>query len=317
MRTCYLHLGMPKTGSSSIQAAFQGFDSPTLCYARLRGSNHGPLICTAFSTNPQRLREARRGRTQRLRDLLRPAPRQRLLKSLPRGRNVILSGEIMVDRLNDEEFADMVATLREHVGRVVAIAYIRPLASLAASQFQQRVKTGHREFFIPSPDYRKRFEKVTALFQPEDIIWRRFDRADLRGGDIVEDFAHVLGLDRAPQAGVARNESLSTEALAALFAFNRFTAPLLRPALQARTRERLLTALRDVGDTRFALAPDLVKRHIDKHADDIAWMESVCGFDVSGQIADQPQAIATLAQLLDAAARLGSKARQDLPRIAV
>lgn len=316
MKTCYLHLGMPKTGSTSIQGAFADFDAPGLAYAKLKGSNHGPLLCAAFSRNPDKLPEARWRAAKPLRDRLAPPARPRVMKALATRKDLILSGEIMVDRLDAEEFADMVAALRQHFDRVVAIAYIRPLASLAASQFQQRVKTGQRRFVIPSPDYRKRFEKVTALFAPGDIVWRRFDRADLHGGDIVADFAHVLGLDSAPKSGVARNESLSSEALAALYAFNRFTAPMLRPALQTKMRTRLLEALREVGDTRFGLSQDLLERHLDRHAEDVAWMESVCGFDVKGRIGSVPHPVGSQEQLLDLAGRIGDKAKSDLKQAA-
>lgn len=308
---------MPKTGSSSIQGAFAGFETADLAYARFRGSNHGPGLCFAFSRNPQSLPEMGWRKPGTLRAKLPFADfRRRLNKEMASPKSLILSGEIMIDRLDEEEFGNLVATLRGSFQRVVAIAYIRPLASLAASQFQQRIKTGQRRFVVPSPDYRKRFEKVVALFSPEDMVWRRFERSDLVGGDIVADFAHVLGVAPPPQAGLSRNESMSAEALGALYAFNRFTAPLLPPAVQSQMRTKLQQDLREVGSTKFGLAEQLVERHLERHADDIAWMEGVCGFDVRGKIGTVAHPIANQAELLDLAAGIGDKARGATRRMA-
>lgn len=310
MRTCYLHLGMPKTGSSSIQGAFAGFETADLAYAKTRGSNHGPGLCFMFSRQPQALPEARWRKLRPLRDKLPFADFGRQFrKEMSSPKSVIFSGEIMVDRLDAVEFATMVGTLKSSFDRVVAIAYIRPLASLAASQFQQRVKTGLRRFVIPAPDYRKRFEKVLNEFAPGDRIWRRFDRADLAEGDIVADFAQVLGVPKPPAAGLSKNESLSAEAMGALYAFNRFTAPLLRPAAQDRLRTRLLEDLREVGETRFGLSTDLLARHLERHAEDVAWMEEVCGFDVKGRISPVPEPVSSETDLLDLAARIGDSPR--------
>jgi hypothetical protein len=304
MRTCYLHLGMPKTGSSSIQGAFHGFETNQVAYAKLRGSNHGPLMCMAFARNPEALPEARWQKAKPMRERLTLSDaKTTFMKAIATKKSLILSGEIMIDRLDDDEFSDMISTLRSRFDRVVAIAYIRPLASLAASQFQQRVKTGQRRFVIPSPDYRKRFEKVVSEFDPADIVWRRFDRADLMRGDIVDDFSHILGVGTPPKNGILKNESLTTEALAALYAFNRHTAPWLKLPVRNKLRARILEQLRVVGNTKFCLAPEIVARHIAEYRDDIAWMEAVCNFDVTGQITVTENSIGSEQQLFDIAAR--------------
>ncbi|SEO29391.1 hypothetical protein SAMN04489859_10618 [Paracoccus alcaliphilus] len=308
MKTCYLHLGMPKTGSSSIQSAFAGFETTDLAYAKLRGSNHGPAICFAFSRKPDQLPEIEwRGwnffkLNHHFTDF-----KQQFEQSLKPQKSIIFSGEIIVDRLDAEEFGKLVAKLRAHFQRVVAIAYLRPLASLASSQFQQRLKTGQRRFVIPAPDYRKRFEKVLAEFASGDIIWRRFDRVDLHNGDIVADFAHVLGTEVPPRAEISKNESMSAEALGALYAFNRFTAPALPTAMRNRIRDQMQESLRHVGQTKFGLDAKLIEQHIERHRDDIMWMENVCGFDVRGKFSTVPNPIANQRQLLELAASLGDK----------
>ena len=313
MKTCYLHLGMPKTGSSSIQSAFAGFETADLAYAKLRGSNHGPAICFAFSRKPDQLPEVEwRGKSFIKGGWPFANFQRRFERALSTQKSIIFSGEIIVDRLDAEEFGQLVGKLRARFQRVVAIAYIRPLASLASSQFQQRLKTGQRRFVIPAPDYRKRFEKVLAEFAPGDTIWRRFDRADLHNGDIVADFAHVLGTETPPRTEMSKNESMSAEALGALYAFNRFTAPALPAAMRNHIRNQMQESLRDVGQTKFGLDAKLVEQHIERHRDDIAWMENICGFDVKGKVSAVPNPIANQRQLLELAASLGDNANNRI-----
>ncbi len=315
MRTCYLHLGMPKTGSSSIQAAFHGFQTPTLAYAALREKNHGLPLAAAFATDPATVREFR----------WRETPPEEIAETVARmkaqidaacrtRKSVIFSGEAVIDQLKPAEFARLVATMRQHFDRVVAIAYVRPLAALAASQMQQRIRMGLGKFQLPPPDYRRRFEPVIDSIGRDDCILVRFDRADLHGSDIVTDFAHRLGLDRAPKSDVVTNESLSSEALGALYAFNRFTGPLLRSRDRTRMRREMELALRDVGTTKFGLDPALVREHVAKYAEDIAWIEQVCGFELSGEVKPVPHPIRTGRQLLDLAARFAEGALAAPPR---
>lgn len=269
----------------------------------------------AFSHSPESLPELKWRRNKK--GILPHNPisqaKRQVSEALACNSSLILSGEIMIDRLNEAEFAQMVAALRDAFDRVVAIAYVRPLASLAASQFQQRIKTGQRRFVIPAPDYRKRFEKVLNLFRPEDIVWRRFDRKDLKNGDIVSDFAAVLGVNAPERPITMKNESLTAEVLAAVYAFNRFTAPMLPPAMQHRMRVELLAKLQGKGDTKFGFSSELIERHLERHREDLDWMESICGFDVRGNVGKVATPIADQKQLLDLAGRIGDKA-QIAPR---
>ena len=52
MRTCYLHVGMPKTGSTSIQIAFRSYDDGSLAYAKMRAMNHSGSVAMTFASRP-------------------------------------------------------------------------------------------------------------------------------------------------------------------------------------------------------------------------------------------------------------------------
>lgn len=305
MRTCYLHLGMPKTGSSSIQEAFYGYSDPTLMYAKLKEKNHGFPLAAAFSDNPQNLREFRWRETPPIKIKARVARMKNQIEEACSGtKSVIFSAEAVIDQLNPSEFSGLVQKMKTHFDRVVAIAYVRPLGSLASSQMQQRIRMGLREFKLPAPNYRKRFEPVLNVVPKEDCIFVRFDREDLIGGDIVEDFAHRMSLESAPKSDTVTNESLSAEALGALYAFNRFCAPALRLRYRTKMRRELERSLLQVGSTKFGLSQDIVSAHVEKHRADIDWIEDVCGFNVTGSARPVPEPIKNAKQLLEIAAHL-------------
>lgn len=179
----------------------------------------------------------------------------------------------------------------------MTIAYIRPLATLASSHFQQDVKLGKGRFSLSKPPYKK-FEKVLRHVGTDNTLFTRFDRKDLIGGEIVTDFAHRIGLTTPPATGEVVNESLSSEAVGALYAYNKYAAPWLPRKMTTQMRSKMLKALRGVGSTQFGLAPDLIEAHLESHKDDIVWMEQVCGFDVRGEIKPVPHPIESEEQLL-------------------
>lgn len=306
MRTCYLHLGMPKTGSSSIQAAFDGYDRDGLTYAKLQHKNHGLDLAVTFSKAPHMLREFRWQEVHsdevdvRVRRM-----RNRVEEACAGSNSVIFSGEAVNDKLKPDEFAGLVEKMRSCFDKVVAIAYVRPLASLVSSDIQQRIRLGHARFKLPPPNYRQRLQPVIDSIGRENTILVRFDRADLVGGDIVTDFSHRLGLKEAPKSDVTANESLSAEAIGALYAFNRFTGPLLSLKMRTNMRQKMELALKGIGDTKFGLAPELIEKHLEEHREDVAWIEDVCGFDLKGRITPVPQPIRNQQQLLELAAKFG------------
>lgn len=303
MRTCYLHLGMPKTGSSSIQSAFFGYEDERLAYAKLKKPNHQMALSTIFSDDPgdfpifKKMENTEEKVSKRVAGM-----RQRFEDALETEKDLIFSGEGIIDRLNSDEMGNLINTLNGKFDRVVAIAYIRPLAALVSSQFQERVKlgslSGFRGFRLPKSGYRDRFEKVLRHAGADNTLFIRFDRDELIDGDIVADFAHRVGATKPLVTGKYTNESLSAEAVGALYAFNKYTAPWLRPKMATLMRRRMREALGGEGSTKFGLGPALIEAHLEKHKDDVAWMEEACGFDVKGEVKPVPHPIETEEQLL-------------------
>ncbi|QUS35875.1 hypothetical protein [Falsirhodobacter algicola] len=304
MRTCYLHAGMPKTGSTSIQNAFHGYASDTLRYADLGHSNHGTPLVSCFAAKPEKFYIFRNRQYSAARVAEEVTKhRSRLEREVKKPGDLILSSEAIVDHLNAEEIGAMADFLRGHFDRVQVIIYVRPLASLAASQMQERIKAGQMKFFVPDPTYKRRFQAFIEHFGRDSITFVRFTREDLVGGSPVSDFCSRVGAKDLAKDDVSQNEALSAEALGALYAFNKFVGPHLPMRSKVEMRTALKTRLRNVKGTKFALTEDLVNAHIKKHAADVLWAEETCGFDVRGRTVSAADAIGSEADLLAAAAR--------------
>jgi len=219
-----LHIGMHKTGSTSIQNGLKGYDDGTTFYARFPEANHSAAIRGAFSTRPEDYHQWRKlglarpeimhrrtkYRKQLIRDLTRP-DRDRLL----------ISGE-GIGFLDEQGKQDLLDFLRQHVDTVRVVCYVRPPLEFAASYLQQQIKTGKRA--LPDKvktDYRKRLAFFSEQLSPQQISVKAFGRETLHQGCVVSDFCRTVGIDgtKVPKSRV--NTSLSAPALKLLHAFNR------------------------------------------------------------------------------------------------
>ncbi|MFS4438723.1 hypothetical protein ACMA5I_10960 [Paracoccaceae bacterium GXU_MW_L88] len=276
---------MPKTGSTSIQDAFYGYADKNLRYADLQPRNHGFNLAAAFSRDPSKHPEFRWREVSRAQSEARALKmRSDIEKACKDKRSVIFSGESVIDHLDPTEIADLVSFMDKRFDKVVAILYVRPLAQLVSSQLQQRLKMRMQNFSMPAPHYRRRFEPVINAVGLDNTTLIRFDRASLIDGDVVKDFAHRVGAENVPEGTTDSNESFSAEALGALYAFNHYTGPYLPEKMRTQITRDMRDALQNVGETKFGLSPKLIKQHLENYAEDVAWMEDICGFDVKGEV---------------------------------
>lgn len=284
MKTCYLHLGMPKTGSTSIQNAFFEFREGDIRYAELGQPNHGLPLVSAFSAKPENYYVNRnRGVGPAAARKMGAAYREEISRIAESDGDVIFSTEVIPDHMTPEDIEGMIAFFQARSEAVKVIFYARPVASLVSSQFQQNIKFGGSVFKLPAPKYRKRFETVVNAVGRENVTFVRFARQDLVGGDIVQDFAHRIGVT-APPHGVADNESLSVEAVGHIYLFNKVIAPHLPLKQRVEVKNALKKRLGGIAGQKFMLHPDLIRQHITEHRDDIEWAEAVCGFDLTGDV---------------------------------
>lgn len=283
-RRLWLHIGMAKTGTSSIQETLQGYDDGKVAYCGFNTANHGYPVITLFKKDSSGYRVNRNlGRDAaeiaRQRQVFDAELRRECEE---RTSDTIISGEAICNGLDRDEIAAMLDRLRPHYGEIRILAYVRPFLSFTKSSLQQRIKGGRaQDVTMGVPQYRNRFfGQWVDLLGKDAIEFVKFDRASLYNGDVVEDFCHRTGVDLARCKRVQTNESLPVEGMAALYAYNTFYPRPSGGKAQNRAYHDLIAALAQIGSSKLALTQELVDKLYAQEADDIAWMEEVAGFSL-------------------------------------
>lgn len=219
MKTLYLHIGSPKTGTSSIQSFCcenrdvlmeKGYCYPTFShpylnqYARLSPKRNG-LFLQAIYKNAEGIRdqeeEARllKEGLQKIQDLFQEYD------------HIVLSDE-GIWRAASKRRKSIWKELREEAEKgsfiVKVIAYVRRQDELLESWWNQTVKHGISKYNIMTweeylksytsdinLDYYKLLKAAADELGVENIVVRRFQPEFFVGGALLSDFLHVLGLE--------------------------------------------------------------------------------------------------------------------------
>lgn len=237
-----LHIGMHKTGSSSIQSALNGFDDGTTFYADLGAPNHSAAFVTCFSEKYQsyhvwrkqgltrdQIETKKRDTEQQLRTVLSRKDRQQ----------IIFSGE-GISVLSTSEKEALISSLQREVEDLEVYCYVRDPVSFATSSLQQRIKGNLKS--LPTqlgPEYRNRLDGFLQTLPISKVHAIPFDRKVLTGGDVVQDFCTRIGIG-TPQSEVKpSNISLSAPATKLLFLFNRSNPCFFGDAVLFHSKQKL------------------------------------------------------------------------------
>ena len=280
IKTVVLHIGMHKTGTTSIQQSLSGFDDGHTAYAdlrHLRGPqiNHGYGLTAMFREDPRPFGIHRRmGRSAAALASIRKAWLRRLDAALAMTREqLILSGEAIAT-LKEPELQALRDYLLDRAERVQVIAYVREPVGYISSMYQQHIKMGQRRMLtmLPAPRYRQKLEKFQHLFGAENVTFRPFDRDRMVGGSTLTDFADQIGI-AAPADNVVANESYSLDAIRLLWRMLQGHGDLVDATGHSRPYALLVAHLgAHVGGPKFKLPTALVARRIDWR--DVEWMQS-------------------------------------------
>jgi hypothetical protein len=306
MRTCFFHAGMPKTGSTSLQTALDGASDGRITFPSFGEPTHNMVLRTVFSKRPQDLPEFKDAGLDpyALAELVQHY-RRCLTVALSRDDDIILSAEAVLLQLRHAELRHMMTYLRNRFDRIEFLVYLRPLASLVGSQFQQRVRYGLSAFRLPPPRYGKLLSRVFALSGDTPVTVCTYDPAVLRGGDITQDVLHRTGLNVAIEAPVAVNRSLSAEATAILYGFNKYRAATHDPALLREMRRDMAERMSDYGHRRFGFSEAILEGHLRAHAEELDWVRRTTGLDLGGVRSVVEGPVTCEQDLLDMAADAG------------
>ncbi len=313
-----VHMGMHKTGSSSIQGYFHRTELPGVAYLRFQGPNHSGIFTMLFDDDERvlRSRTLNENGTIDLGELLQRrasgvhqfAAQMRVLQGTDA--TAIFSAEqISAPRFVNAR-ARLHAFLRGFTEDLAVVGYVRSPLSYAVSAFQQRLRSPQRlrdEEMCVLPVYRDRFEQMDDLFGRDRVQLVPFTPAALHGGDVVMDFAHRIGVELPGAPPERLNEALSLEAAALLYLHRTQGAGRLSGIAGATAINReFAQRLRALGRTRFTFAPELWQPQLHALRDDLEWIRDRLGTPLEDTSPPAyAETVASPAQLLDIADRQG------------
>ncbi len=306
MKRCWLHIGMHKTGTTSLQSTLKKIGGrPAWKYICIGGSLHmNTPFHAMFATDPFKYHwfakqgispEDLREKGARLRERLAAAISQ------TRRQTIIMSAEALP--LID---ADGIARLKDFLDplfdEVRVIGYVRPPVSFKISIFQEMVKGGRGKFEIDDIrcNYRRKFEKFDKVFGRENVVLRKFDPGSFADGCTVSDFFAAVGLKAPDRAKIVRaNESLSRAACGILYAYRKFGPGYGSGPGVVAENLRLIDVLLAMKGPKFTAAKSMVAAGLAAETNDLKWMESRLGTDLSEALVDGGNAISSESELLE------------------
>ena len=292
MKQLFVHIGMPKAGSTAIQTAFfdgrQNLTRHGVHYVSLM-QNHSRLFHYVLDSEKGRMR--RGFQLPHIEGLINPSPDELRSAMIAELRDTpspvcVLSGEGLFD-LRAEEVEKLAACLRPTIDQIKIVAYVREPISWATSRAQQNVKkktitladvsdpAAVASYSSIVPNYRP-LEHYVSVFGLQNVLVRALDKSTLLGGDLLRDLCAVIGRPEAADALVSRrsNLALSAEAVLLMDAYNQI---MIERGATEKKPTTLRRYLEDLPGTPFALPRALLEEIVKVTAPDLAWLEETFG----------------------------------------
>lgn len=266
-KTCYLHIGSPKTGSTSIQAWFhrnrEELERQGILYPG-EDRRHNALL-SKFHLNPTELRfHWNNGR--KTPETVAAHDNARLTRMLAQIGSTsapltLISNENFIGHGKKIRCAELKAMLHQNFEQVKVVCYVRDPMKAVISKAQEQVKSGVRSYEDISrkpqlmPVESIRFYQ--EAFGANNVIVRNFDKIIEERGNVTEDLATFLAPDIDFSDFSERtftNTSLTLESAMVFGALNK------KFGVRAQTKKRFLrpSDIRNIGSTRFGLPRETI-----------------------------------------------------------
>ena len=214
MKTLYIHIGTPKTGTTSIQnfcglnrekLKEQGVLYPIMNYHYERKSvnRNGYFLTGTIKENGTRNKEKEK---QVFDNEL-----QYIVDCFKENDTILLSDESIWWATSTRRkglWKDLKKHSEQHNYQIKVIVYLRRQDQFMMSRYNQRLKTdfvastqSFDEYFADMNgrfkcvmDYRDRIDNIAKSISKENVIVKRFDRNYFYNGDLNQDFLNILGV---------------------------------------------------------------------------------------------------------------------------
>lgn len=285
---CIVHIGMPKTGSTTIQENFWlGIEDSRVRYANLDLSNHSGPVLLMFMDDPLSYHFIKSLRTNDVLSINKKNKHLMIEGFMSNNHQIeIISGEDLFYLNELGKDRNGVQLLKNFLGqyfeKTIIVAYVRKPSQLLPSACQQLVKYHDLKFFNTHSMYHryKNFKKYIDVFGAENVHLWNFDPKNFPEGDILLDF--TTRLDLQPQRSKIKvvNETISKEAISILFTYHfHENAKTDFGARQNALNYQLVELFRTIGSEKFNFSGQFIKRAIAANQEDYDWIVSVMGED--------------------------------------
>lgn len=275
-----LHIGMHKTGTTSIQTALAEYDDGVTRMARFGHINHSIPVTTLFSSEKYDYHVHKSyGRSNHQIDALRQQWQAELDTELamPRKRLIICGEKISL--LERAAISRIRNYFLDKARRIRIIAYVREPVSFASSAFQEQIQGGNPKVRIPRPGYRNRFEKFIDIFGRESVEFVLFEPSAMLDGSVISDFCQRTNIQNPIKSQTTENKNSrpSRETTQLTYLFNRSGMKAKGNEQLYRSRALFLEQLRQLfPGPGYALSASQVLESA--NIADIQWMETISQF---------------------------------------
>ncbi len=272
---CIVHIGMHKTGSSTIQHNLYTKEGKNFCYIDLGEKNQSFPIGSFFVHDPVRYHrdKVRRGMNREEIAIYNIKFDENFKKAVSSEEHdtFVLSAE-SISGMSKGSLTKMKAYLLRYFEEIKIVAYVRPPLSYVNSMFQQQIKSGRMKTFSiqnSAPRYRDKFEKFDKVFGAENVSLHLFDRTKLVGGDVFLDFIERNSLEVSTDRVIEANSSLSLEALSLLYVYYKYS-----DSFNNTENIKLINALSKFWSTKLRLGRKVLNPLLQDIKDDVKWIEN-------------------------------------------
>ncbi len=294
MKILVMHVGMHKTGTTSIQVTFDRHRALLLehgiNYMSTTEPNHSQTIHSLFASTPHTFHyNVQQGVDSPGKAAAHNEALRAHIESQCRRNDsplFVVCGEA-ISGLPLEAVRHLEALFAPYFDCTRVVGYVRPPRSYMNSSAVQWLKRGmpmsEIRRSLPVPNYRYRFEKFDRVFGADNLTLKLFAPTEFVNGCVVASFLSDLG---APphvyeKLSVTRvNETISLTAAKLLSAANQQVPSVRNSGHTPERAERLVRQLSRISGPRFALPEKAVSKAIASMRDDITWMERRLGLSL-------------------------------------
>lgn len=253
MKTVILHIGLHKTGTTTLQGCLKGYKSQEIKYASFEHKNHSIPIFTIFSDNRYKYhiwktaglnnKEIDQYRLKNIRVL----ENDLLDRSSSK---LLISGED-ISILKKREKEALIEFFKKRNADVEVIAYVRSPISWCASTFSSLVRQGNNIKRL-NINYKSRISPFINILGKDKVRVFDFDLITTKPNGLLNHFSNLFGLPKMISPKL--NTSLSLLALALTWELNKLCKNIEIPLILQKRLE-LVNLIKNFFDEKNGFNP--------------------------------------------------------------